>query len=403
MKVLVSAWHEIRRNAETSQTEQTKQAALRFGENLPRKLRQLQDRLRDGYEFSPAFGATPPKGKGKTGKRPIVVAPLEDRIVQRAILDVLQDAKEVPDVQAVLATKTSIGGIRGRGVDHAIQIFAERVEAGDKYAAGSDISGFFQKIRPRDVVTFLIKAGVERDFVELVKDALTVELINESQLSSEDRALFPTGEDGVAQGCPLSALAGNIVLHEFDERMNDRGITCIRYIDDFIIVGKSRRSVEAAMKAAKVLLAKLNMDIYDPATSPKKAFSGPIDTGHEFLGYQLIPGRYPPSKASAEKFLAGIGGLINEGKRSIKKAVADRKLNSRDRCYVQTLASVDNAIGGWRGSFKSSVNSDDFVQLDDLIDRRLHDFRKFYLQHLANQPSRRQRRALGVRLLSEPR
>lgn len=403
MKVLVSAWHEIRRNAETSQTEQTKQAALQFGENLPRKLRQLQDRLRKGYKFSPAFGATPPKGKGKAGKRPIVVAPLEDRIVQRAILDVLQDAKEVADVQAVLNTKTSIGGIRGRGVDHAIALFAERVDAGDKYAAGSDISGFFQKIRPGDVVAFLTKAGVERGFVELVEHALTVELVNEGQLSSEDRALFPTGADGVAQGCPLSALAGNIVLHEFDERMNERGITCIRYIDDFIIVGKGRSSVEAAMRAAKTLLATLGMDIYDPATSPNKAFAGPIDKGHEFLGYQLVPGRYPPSKASVDKFMAGIGSLIREGKRSIKKAVTDRKLTSRDRCYVQTLAAIDNIIGGWRGSFKSSVNPDDFLHLDLMIDRRLHDFRQFYLQHLANQPSFRRRRASGVRLLSEPR
>jgi retron-type reverse transcriptase len=86
---LVAAWHAIRRNAETSQTASTKQIAREFGQNLPRNIRRIQDRLRKGYRFEKAFGATPSKGPGKTGKRPIVVAPLADRIVQRAILDVL--------------------------------------------------------------------------------------------------------------------------------------------------------------------------------------------------------------------------------------------------------------------------------------------------------------------------
>src|SRR5690606_11866803 len=101
-------WHAIRRNAETSQQESTKQKARRFGENLPMNLRKLQDRLLKGYLFELAYGATPPKGAGKPGKRPIVVAPLEDRIVQRAILDVLQDAQEIRGIQRVLRTPTSI-------------------------------------------------------------------------------------------------------------------------------------------------------------------------------------------------------------------------------------------------------------------------------------------------------
>ena len=49
--------------------------------------------------------------------------------------------------------------------------------------------------------------------------------------------------------------------------MNARGITCIRYIDDFLVMGKSRHAVQAAMRAAEKLLAELNMHIYDPVTS----------------------------------------------------------------------------------------------------------------------------------------
>jgi len=398
--VLFGAWHAIRRNAETSQQEKTKQDARRFGDDLPANLRTLQNRLRDGYRFAKAHGATPSKENGK-GKRPIVVAPLEDRIVQRAILDVLQDASEVTAVQRVLATPTSIGGIRGRGVDHAIRLFAERVESGDRFIAGSDISGFFQRIPRADVVRFLRDAGIEPDFVQLVEDALTVELANEERLSGKDRALFPTGSDGVAQGCPLSALAGNIVLEAFDNQMNAEGVTCIRYIDDFIVTGKTSEAVQAAMDRAKTILAGLKMDIYDPVKAPTKAFSGAIGEPHVFLGYQLVPGVYPPSEAAREKLMVRIANLIKDGQRAVSKAVTDRPLTSQDRCYAQTLVAIDNTVSGWRGSYKSANCPDEFERLDALIDRRLYDFMSFFKQKLANRTPAQKRRAQRVRLLAE--
>lgn len=401
MRVLVSAWHAIRRNAETSQQETTKLKARKFGENLPTNLRKLQDRLRGGYRFDKAYGATPPKGGGKPGKRPIVVAPLEDRIVQRAILDVLQDAKEIAGVQRVLQTPTSIGGIRGRGVEHAIALFDERVKAGDLFIAGSDISGFFTKIPKSRVFEFLRQESIEPEFVRIVEDALNVELINADKLSEDDRKLFPTGDDGVAQGCPLSALAGNIVLEDFDREMNERGTTCIRYIDDFIITGKSRKSVEKAMEAAKSILFGLKMDIYDPVKSPTKAFIGSVGEPHVFLGYKLLPDIYPPADAASAKLMGRIQTLIVNGQRAISKAVTDRPLTSQDRCYAQTLVAVDHTIRGWRASFKSSNCPDVFDDLDMIIDRRLMDFRSFFRDKLAKRTRTQQRRALRVQLLSD--
>lgn len=401
MRVLVAAWHAIRRNAETSQQENTKLKARKFGEDLPTNLRKIQDRLRDNYRFDKAYGATPPKSGGKPGKRPIVVAPLEDRIVQRAILDVLQDSLEISGVQRVLQTPTSIGGIRGRGVDHAIMLFDERVKAGDRFVAGSDIAGFFTKIPRLKVIDFLRKECAESEFVELIHNALAVELSNIDKLSDDDRKLFPTGSDGVAQGCPLSALAGNIVLEKFDSEMNKQGITCIRYIDDFIILGKSLYAVKKAMDSAKRILADLNMDIYDPIKAPSKAFIGSIGEPHVFLGYALIPGVYPPAEAASARLMAQIKTLIANGQRSISKAVTDRPLSRQDRCYAQTLVAIDLTVHGWRGSFRSSNCPEIFERIDSEIDRRLLDFRSFYRQKTTNKTPAQQRRALRIRLLSK--
>lgn len=403
MAVLMGAWHAIRRNAETSRQEATKRRARVFGEDLVVNLRKLQSRLEAGYVFAKAHGATPPKAGGKPGKRPLVVAPLEDRIVQRALLDVLQDADDLPLVQAVLSCPTSIGGIRGRGVDTGLRLFQARVEAGDRYCAGSDIASFFTQIPRENVFEFLSEANVEPDFVELVKRALIVELANQDRLSAADRKLFPTGSDGVAQGCPLSALAGNIVLRDFDAKMNGRGITCIRYIDDFILVGPDERAATKAMESAATMLAAYGMTIYDPLRAPTKAFRGIVGAPHEFLGHKLIPGSYPPADGARAKLMSQIAALISEGQRSIDKAANDRQINPSDRCYAQTLVAIDNTIKGWRGSFRTSNCPDVFAALDTEIDRRLHGFQSYYRAKMAKMTRAQQRSALKVSLLNQPK
>lgn len=332
-----------------------------------------------------------------------MVASITDRIVQRAILDVLQDATDLAGVQAVLATPTSVGGIRGRGVDTAIKLFDDRQLNGDRFVAGSDISGFFTKI-PRDqVVALLRKDTSENEFLDLFRDALTVELSNADALDPEDRKLFPTGPDGVAQGCPLSALAGNIILQDFDSRMNDpaRGITCIRYIDDFILIGRSRLSVEKAMVSAKVRLAALGMDIYDPIRTPSKAFIGAIGEPHVFLGYQIIPGRYPPSPGACDSLLTRIDVLIKAGQTSVRKVIAGRGLSASERCYAQTLVAIDYTVRGWRGSFQSSQCQLTFAGLDRQVERKLKDFDAFFYEKMAGLDYVKRRRALGVNLLAK--
>ncbi|WP_215228056.1 reverse transcriptase domain-containing protein [Erythrobacter sp. 3-20A1M] len=400
MENLIGAWHAIRRNAETSQQPLTKRRAREFGEYLPANLRKIQRQLLEGYKFSKAHGALPPKGPHKTGKRPIVVAPLPDRIVQRAILDVLQATTSSTGIQRVLATPTSIGGIPGRGVDAAIRIFQERVEAGDCYVAGSDIKGFFTKISREDVIAFLRRDGLDEPFVQLVAKALAVELKNADQLAPDDLKLFPTGRDGVAQGCPLSALAGNIVLEQFDREMNGRGITCIRYIDDFLLIGRSQSSVLKALASASKILRGLGMDIYNPAHDPGKAFAGVVGEPHSFLGYDLIPGEYPPSAKSCKRLLDQIRLLISAGKRSIAKSMRGEELRSNERCYAQTLVAIDNTLMGWRASFSCSNAPQKFSELDSQVDRELHDFRRYFLEKMAAGDGRMRRRATRVSLLA---
>lgn len=401
-ETLLKAWHAIRRNGETSRSPKTRQETKEFAAELPKKLKSIQRRLREKpYQFSRQFGATPDKDKGK-GKRPIVIAPLEDRIVQRAILDVLQDAKELPEVQGVLSTPTSIGGIRGRGVEHAIKLIDDAWSNGQaNFVAGSDISGFFTKIRQSEVVQFVRNQTDDGEFVDLFERALKVELINASELDPADLKMFPTDDVGVAQGCPLSAFAGNVILRQFDEELNGLGIMCVRYIDDFILLGKHKRNVTKAFVSAERLLAKLDMSIYRPEDRPDKAFFGSIGEAFDFLGYRIVPGIYPPAKKNRVAVLASVQAELEQGKAQILR-VLNRGSDGRPlQLYVQTLVAIDGVLRAWSGSFRASRCPTTAREIDDAVNGMLSGFIAFYRDNIKERSQTDKRRALGVHVLAD--
>lgn len=293
---LQRAWFTIRANAASSKSGRSKKEAADFDYALSQNIKRIQDRLRSGYSFSKPHGALKPKKSG-TGKRGLVIAPIEDRVVQRAILDVLQD-HHAPTIRSVLETPTSFGGIPGRGVADAIRrIEGARRGEGIAFLAGSDISGFFTKIKVEPVVEFVATATGDHSFARLFDDALRVDLANTADLSPEDLALFPRAGIGVAQGCPLSAFAGNVFLRDFDAEMNQGDTICLRYIDDFILLARSKGEAERALEKARHLLEGLDLAIYDPATHPDKAFLGPFSSDIHFLGHELVPGKYAAKTA----------------------------------------------------------------------------------------------------------
>jgi RNA-directed DNA polymerase len=119
-----------------SPSRETRHAAAEFEKDLFGSIEKLQRRLgRGNFEFHPQRGIA----KRKTNfpdYRPLVVAPFEDRIIQRAILEVL--ITDVSAVKAVMKTPTSIGGIPGRGVKSALELIADAVDHGAGYYVRSD-------------------------------------------------------------------------------------------------------------------------------------------------------------------------------------------------------------------------------------------------------------------------
>ncbi|MCW5698592.1 MAG: hypothetical protein KIT00_01995 [Rhodospirillales bacterium] len=317
--------------------------------------------------------------------------------MQRAILDVLQEQTVIGDV---LNTSTSFGGIRDKGVGDAISQVCGTIDEGSAYFLRSDIQGFFERI-PRGHVTDFLRARLaDDDFLNLFERATETNLANLAHLG-DDAALFPLGSEGVAQGSPLSPLIGNILLREFDTAMNGRGIVCVRYIDDFVLLGPSPSCLKKAFANAQVELSRFGMTAYDPMANTEKASLGKVDHGFQFLGCHIKPGLVQPCRSARQSIVQAVDEALDRGRKSLKKAATTSGPQVPKQRYAQTLVEIDHILRGWSHAFAFCNGRSVFHELDRTIDNKLADYRRWAAKLCYNHSSEVRRRVAGVFLLAD--
>lgn len=394
-----TAWLRIRQNGQASASFETRAQIAHFEQDADRNIRRLQAKLHKGhFVFDPQTGVLKQK-PGSTSKRGIVMASVHNRIVERALLDCLQD--KCSFVRQVLDIPTSIGGVPYRSVPHGLAEIQKSFELGANWFARSDITGFFDNIPRGTVITELSKHIDDEQFMALLKRATTVVLANETALG-DDRRCFPMDEQGVAQGSPLSPLFGNILLHEFDRRFNGRGIICVRFIDDFLLLGETEGNVAKAFVNARKCLAELGLtchDPYDPAANRAKSARGHVSAGFDFLGYRIEPGLMQPSLKARQKLLAAVNEHFRIGRRGINDCIRELDSLAHRQRYAQTLDMIDRVIKGWGNAFGYGNSSATSSDIDRQINAKLKAFRQWFARRIQPLNDEQRRRAGGVCLL----
>jgi ribonuclease HI/retron-type reverse transcriptase len=395
------AWYKIRANGNKSRLTQTRRQIEGFERQAEQNINLIQRKLRNAtFEFIPQQGVLKKKRSG--GYRGIVMAPVPNRIVERALLDGLQE--HVSFVQKVNSTETSIGGVPDRSVPHGLAII-DRLINGERnqYFIRADMSGFFDSI-PRRTVLDQIRSYVDDElFLQLLNRASEVTLQNESVLG-ENRKVFPIDDHGVAQGSPLSPLFGNILLHEFDCLFNERNITCVRFVDDFLLIADKESRARKAFENAKKYLSNLGIKCHDPfapGVSPEKAQYGNVREGFVFLGYYIIPGLMQPSKEARRALLKKLDECIKDGLNNISEIIrTGDEIEARQR-YIQTFYIADRILTGWGNAFAYSQSRSTIGDLDRHIDAKIQLFQEKYQRKVSRQTNQTIRRAFGVKLLQD--
>lgn len=219
--------------------------------------------------------------------------------------------------------------------------------------------------------------------------------------------MCPTDSEGVAQGSPLSPLFGNILLYKFDKQFNDRGVICVRFIDDFVIMSGSEKRCRGAFKSARKHLRDLGLECHDPysgTSSPDKAQFGEAHSGgFSFLGYDCAPGLFQPNRKARNSLLEKIRGRIKAGKTAIGQVRKRQNSFAARSRYVQTMAVIDSVVRGWGEAFAYGNVPQTIRDLDEKIDKLLAGFRSWYALQSKHMNPKDRRRTGGVGLLEDIR
>jgi RNA-directed DNA polymerase len=322
-----------------------------FAEQEREELQRLHEQLREG-KYSPALVRRTwiPK-PGSSEKRPLGIPTVRDRVVQTALVHVIE-----PIMDATFHQR-SFGFRHGRGCHDALRCVEELLEAGYVYVVDADLKGYFDTIPKARLLEIVQQKISDRRVLDLVKALLDQGILEEM------RSWTP--EAGVPQGAVLSPVMANAYLNPLDHHMAERGFQMVRYADDFVILCRTREEAATALAEVRQWIETHGLTLHPDKThivdSRTESFS--------FLGYSFRGQfRFPRAK-SHRKFIDRI------------REMTSRKSGESMEVLIQRL---NRSLRGWFNYFRH-CHWNIFAGYDGLIRRRL---RRLRLKRQRRNPKR---------------
>jgi len=231
-----------------------------YGQRLEANLDDLYERVRQGrYRAVPARRAYIPKADGRL--RPLGIASLEDKVVQRAVVEVLNAIYE-EDFK-----NFSYGFRPGRGPHQALDALSVGItQRHVNWVLDADISDFFGSLDHGWLRKFLRHRIADPRVLRLIDRWLTVGVVENGQWTPAER--------GSPQGASLSPLLANVFLHYvFDlwadhwrRTRADGDVVIVRYADDFVVGFEHEQEARQFLTELRERFAQFGLDLHPDKT-----------------------------------------------------------------------------------------------------------------------------------------
>ncbi len=245
-----------------------------FETHLDTNLKGLQSQLRRGvYEPQKVKRVLVPKASG--GLRPLAILTIRDRIVQRAVYDVLAPLYERRFLDC------SYGFREGRSLQQAAQRVAQWRDQGRRWVVDGDIKDCFERIEHRRLMQMIQRDTDDWLVLRLIERWLNAQVFNEMSGRGAQTSRDPAV--GTFQGGVISPLLANVYLHAFDQQMLQSKLALVRYADDWLILCAKKPEADAALERATQALSQLRL-----AINPYKTRVVSFEEGFRFLGVFFV-------------------------------------------------------------------------------------------------------------------